>query len=1009
MSSVQEINYAADPGVHDSTETNPLAENTALLPKTTIPLSTYRLQLNHQFTFRDAIQLIPYLKRLGISHCYASPLLTARPGSLHGYDIVDHHHINPEIGTHEEFEAFCRQLQDNQIGLIVDIVPNHMGIGQDNIWWMDILENGQASSYSNYFDIHWRPLKDELRGKLLLPILGQQYGEILENGEFKITFNPEQGSFQLSYYDHRWPLNPNTYPLILNAGLDTLIAQFNDANAWPLLEYQSIITAFENLPFSSILDDSQREVRKREKTIALKRLSDLCQKELRILAFIQANVSDFNDVQNKPDNQQRLHKLINKQSYRLAYWRVASDEINYRRFFDVNDLAGLNINEVPELFQETHQLIFDWVQKGFVSGLRIDHPDGLYNPEDYFRQLQTQAACIKGLLLSGEPIENLPAESWPLYLVAEKILARYEDLPNAWPLHGSSGYEFGNLVNGLFIPGKYEETMTQLYERLTDSKTAIQEEIYHCKKLIIQSSLSSELSVLSDQLNRLSEQDWRTRDFTSNTLRQALMEVVAAFPVYRTYITPNSISKKDKEYIQWAVGAAKKRAELQDLSVFDFIHKILTLDFAPYHTERYIAEATRFTMKFQQYTGPVMAKGLEDTCFYRYNRLISMNEVGGDLAYYGVSVSAFHHQNLARQKFWPHTMLNSSTHDSKRSEDVRARINVLSEMPTRWSKQVERWMRMNRLKKTELDKVSAPDANDEYLLYQTLLGVWPNDITSEHLNRDKLDNLCERLEAYMIKATREAKVHTSWIQPNTAYEDALIKFIRGLLETRNSNPFLDEFLEFHKVVSFFGAMNSLAQTALKLTVPGVPDIYQGNELLDFSLVDPDNRRPVDYEVRRQLTDQYAVAPDPTADEALKYAALFKSLQHHDSEGVLKLMLTQRCLHYRRENPDVFLTGLYTPLEATGYHAEKVVAFSRHTANQGLLVLVPRLFYSLTRGKLRFPTGKSCWKDTQLNWNQNVGGNAIKNLMTGEVLPLKPVMSLTTLVKSYPIGLFEILY
>jgi len=982
-----------------TTTTNPTTSDEVVQQKvwtanfeTNIPQCTYRLQFNHGFTLKQAIELIPYLKQLGVSHCYASPLLAARPGSMHGYDIVDHGHLNPEIGSDADFNCFCAELKANDMALIVDIVPNHMGVGSDNIWWMDILENGRASAYANYFDIDWMPLKDELRGKVLLPVLGNQYGQVLENGEIRLGFAKDTGTFNFHYYDHFWPLNPNTYPFILKQRLDELSLLLAEKE-WSFLEYQSIITALENLPYYSYLNETQMDTRQREKTVTLKRLLDLCQQDPKVEAFIAENVADFNQLKDQPENIKRMHQLLEAQVYRLASWRVASDEINYRRFFDVNDLAGLNMNEAQNVFQDTHGLLLRWVEEGKVAGFRIDHPDGLYDPAGYFRQLQTEAAQARGMTFD----ETAPA-NWPLYLVAEKILAPYEDLSPDWAVHGTSGYEFANHLTGLFINKANEEDFSRVYREFTGLNGSLQERIYECKRLIMKESMASELSVLTNQLNRLSEKDWTTRDFTWNDLRRALTEVVAVFPVYRTYIVPDAIGKKDGEYIQWAVQAAKKHNPLVDPSIYDFIYRILTLNFEPYHNEDYVQEATHFAMKFQQYTGPVMAKGMEDTLFYRYNRLVSMNEVGGDLQHFGVSVNAFHHQNLAQLKTRPYGMLNTSTHDSKRSEDVRARINVLSEMPELWEKNLQRWSRINRNKKSLENDLPVPDANDEYLLYQTLLGVWPfEEIPSDY------PVFQERIQNYMMKAIHEAKVHTSWINNNIEYEEGLTKFVQALLSDENSNAFLEDFLPFQKQVAFWGMLNALSQTILKLTVPGVPDIYQGTELWDFSLVDPDNRRPVNYKNRLSMLQNLV----PVLSGTISENDISKLLSSY-SDGQVKLFVTAACLNYRQKNTTLFHRGDYIPLDVTGHGAEHLIAFARCMDDKAVLILAPRLMYTLTEGQQVLPVGEAVWKDTTIQLPAEWQYQHVKNIFTMETTSNPDSeLPVSGLLKTFPVGFFEI--
>ncbi|MEB3287274.1 MAG: malto-oligosyltrehalose synthase [Vampirovibrionales bacterium] len=1024
------------------TQSTPLIDNPSPLPvATNIPGATYRFQFHKGFTFNDAIALVPYLAKLGISHCYASPILKARPGSTHGYDIVNHQQLNPEVGDGNSFDTLCQALKNHGIGLIVDIVPNHMGVGHDNDWWVDVLENGPASEFNNYFDIDWKPLKKELWGKILLPVLGEQYGQVLENGEFSIRFAADCGRFYLGYYQHSWPLSPNSYPHLLrlaaeeSQGSQKVASQAAHLDNSSLLELQSIITAFENLPEGIHLKRDALETRWREKKIALKRLADLCAKSPALIRLIEAQAKRFNEAAKQADfaKLKSFHELLERQCYRLAFWRVASDEINYRRFFDINELAGLNIQN-QDVFEKTHALLFKWVEEKKVSGFRIDHPDGLYDPAKYFVNLQEKAAA------SFKP-DQWRRDQLPLYVVAEKILAQHENLPEDWPIHGTSGYEFGNRLNGLFVMQSSEVAFNRIYEKFSGRSEAFAKQVYDCKQLILKESLSSELNVLANRLYQLSEQDWKTRDFTLNNLRRALAEIIAAFPVYRTYIRPQTeqkepdrkdkdqVSRKDKDYIQWAVQLAKKHSPLVDTSIFDFIHRLLLLEFDPGASEDFKNNATHFVMKFQQLSGPVMAKGLEDTCFYRYNRLASLNEVGGEPQHFGLSPQAFHRQTQEQFKSFPHTMLNTSTHDSKRSEDVRARINVLSEIPDLWEKQLERWTRLNRLKKSSLsqkpvdieltpDEELAPDKNDEYLLYQTLLGVWPflelEDENQDHvLGQEKLNTLKERVGQYMIKACREAKVNTSWLNPNTDYENALLKFIDALLAyddsaDGNNNTFLDDFCEFSKGVSALGVLNSLSQTLIKLTVPGVPDIYQGSERWGFNLVDPDNRRPVDYQALASLSE---ALPLDEASEPERVDFLRQCIQTYET-GLIKFYLSAACLRYRKQHERLLRDGGYLPLTVENSDTEEaedcIVAFARqlkpdadNPANRILITVAPRLCYSLMsksgvssqdclpskQEMLKILQNDVLWKGLILKLPQDIGAqnchnDAGSNLVTG---------------------------
>ena len=689
-----------------------------------IPLATYRLQLNRDFTFAQATAIVPYLSALGVSHCYISPCLKARPGSMHGYDIVDHNTLNPEIGSAEEFDRFVTELHEHGMGLILDIVPNHMAVmGSDNAWWLDVLENGEASVYSCFFDIDWHPLKDELHGKVLVPVLHDHYGAVLESGELKLVFHPERGEFDIAYRNHRFPVNPRQYPRILQNSAGKLAAQLGEQNP-DLLEFQSLITAFGHLPARQELSSDRVAERNRDKEINKRRLAELCARTPEIADGIRAAVDSINGTPNAPSSFDELHELIKAQAFRLANWRVASDDINYRRFFDTNDLAGICM-ENESVFQATHRLILELVAEGKVDGLRIDHPDGLYDPAQYFERLKN------GIAAAVKNSEGAGNESH--YVVIEKILTGPERLPVEWPVCGTTGYDFANLVNGLFVDPAAAARFDGIYRRFLDDEIDFDHLAYRSRKLIVRVALASELNVLANKLSRIALSKRKTCDFTLNSLRDALTEVVASFPVYRTYVSPSGISENDVRYIRNAVASAKWRSPAADTSVFDFIGEVLPTRIAEGQDPAYRNAVTTFAMKFQQFTSPVMAKGLEDTAFYRYNRLVSLNDVGSDLQRFGTTVREFHVANQQRLRDWPHTMLAGSTHDSKRSEDVRARINVLSEISPMWGLRVREWKRFNRSHKSVVNGMAAPSPNDEYLLYQTLVGAWP----AEPLNDKK--------------------------------------------------------------------------------------------------------------------------------------------------------------------------------------------------------------------------------------------------------------------------------
>jgi (1->4)-alpha-D-glucan 1-alpha-D-glucosylmutase len=960
-----------------------------------IPLATYRLQLNRDFTFVQAAQLVPYLAQLGISHVYCSPYLKARPGSNHGYDIVDHNALNPEIGTKDEFEAFCAALHAHDMGQILDLVPNHMGVmGADNQWWLDVLENGSASVYAAFFDIDWRPLKKELCGKVLLPILGKSYGNTLEDGDLTLGFDEDCGSFSVWYYHHRLPIAPREYPRLLRHRLPLLEAQLrpDDTN---LQELASLITALDNLPPQEAISSSKILERRRDQELLKKRLAALIEVSLPIKQTVLDTINDYNGSIGNPESFTLLHELLEAQSWRIANWRVASDEINYRRFFDINDLAALRIED-SHIFETTHQLALELIADGKVDGLRIDHPDGLYDPPQYFQRLQDRAA------MRSPPMEGEKA----IYIVAEKILANHEPLREDWVIHGTTGYDFCNLVNGLFVDPRARVTLERTYRSFTHTQPDFEELVYHSKHQIMKHAMASELNVMAGQLSRICELRPHTRDFTTNNLRYALAEVIACLPVYRTYVRSNQVTMLDRRYVEWAVARAKKLTQIMDISIFDFLSSVLLLDAATDKDPLYADAITAFAMKFQQLSSPVMAKGYEDTAFYRYHRLVSLNEVGGDPRIFGISVNAFHAENAKRLECWPYSMLSTSTHDNKRSEDVRARINVLSEISSNWHTQALRWRQLNKNKKLIINREEIPSANDEYLIYQTLIGIWP----FAELTATKHQTLLARMEAYMLKAVREAKQYTSWINPNTAYEEGLLAFIRKLLTFSEKNTFLSDFQAFHQTIAHWGMFNSLSQTLLKLTAPGVPDIYQGNELWNFSLVDPDNRRNVNYiEYQKLLNELEAHVNVPQNLLGRQVRQLLDDM----TDGRAKLYLTWQLLQSRKRWPGVFQNGTYLPLTVTGPHKEHICAFARHTVDMTLIIVAPRWLSRLMPAAANeLPLGNTAWGSTTLIKIPDLATSKQGlNVLTGEIVSVAhsntaPELSAATLFNSFPVALLQ---
>jgi len=937
-------------------------------------LGTYRLQLNECFTFRDARLVLDYLDRLGVSDCYTSPYVTARPGSTHGYDVADHNSLNPELGGEPEFVRFVDALEARGMGHVLDLVPNHMGIdARSNRWWRDVLENGPCSPSARFFDIDWLPAKVDLADKVLLPILSDQYGTVLLAGQLQLAF--EDGQLVLHYFDHELPLNPRQVPRVLRHGLDALERDLG-ADDPDLLEFLSVLTALTNLPPYTDTTPASIATRRREKEVARRRLQQLADSNTRVWRHIREAVRAFNGQPGRPESFDPLHELLEAQPYRLAYWRTAAHEINYRRFFDNNNLAGLRVEDT-EVFEATHALLFDLMRADRALSLRIDHPDGLYDPAGYLARLQALARRAWHLDESASP---------PAYVVVEKILSGGESLPDDWPVCGTTGYAFLNIVNGLFVEPSSIRRLRRLYGRLTGVQQSFEDIVYESKRLIMETALASELNVLSHAVDRIAESNRDTRDFTLNSLREALSEVVACFPVYRTYVTEAGWTQTDREIIELAIARARRRSPAEEPSVFAFLHDVFlppgaerSADGSP-PTERATAWRLQVTMRFQQYTAPVQAKGLEDTAFYRYNPLISLNEVGGDPSRVGRTPSEFHEANRERLARWPFELVATATHDTKLGEDVRARLNVISELVEEWGREVPRWMRLNRSNRALVDGEPAPDRNDEYRFYQVLAGTWPPG----HESLTAPPGFVSRLREYMIKAIKEAKVHTSWVNDNEAYDAATANFVEQTLAGPASARFLTSFLPFARRLATLGAVNSLAQTVLKMTVPGVPDFYQGTELWDLSLVDPDNRRPVDFEERRRRLDELDPLLACRADAAAEARAdRMAGLLAAWPDGRIKLYVTTCGLRVRQRDPDLFLAGRYLPLEVESTPGADAVAFARVHEGRALVVVVPRLCAGVTTTERPFPIGAESWKISRLMLPEELAGRTFMNLLTGE--------------------------
>jgi len=932
-----------------------------------IPHATYRLQLSG-LTFERARELVPYLAELGIGAAYLSPFFRARKGSTHGYDVVDHANFDPSLGDERQFSALAEALRSAGLGLLVDIVPNHMGIDDPhNRWWQDVLENGPASPFAGFFDIDWNPPKEALRGKVLLPVLGDQFGRVLEDQQLKLAY--ENGRFVIGYFERRLPTDPATWVQVLKHALE-FVEQKLEADITERMELESIITALEHLPARNATDPDAIQERRREKEVAAGRLERLLQSCPEVSAAIERTIVDYNGQKGEIASFDLLDQLLADQPYRLCFWRVATDEINYRRFFDIDELAAIRVEDT-EVFEAVHAKILELVGKHQVTGLRIDHADGLADPQQYL----TNLAEATGRALH----ENNGPPQLHLYTVVEKILAHDEVLPRDWLTHGTTGYDFLNLLNGLFVDRLGGYAMRDAYARFLGSWRSWSDVLHESKRTILSASLSAELYTLSHQLDRISEQHRWSRDFTRLSLFRALREVVAGFPVYRTYIRPDcdEVHPEDRRRILSAIRAAKRRNPAMSASFFDFIASVLLLEDPEGLTEEDRQLRRRFVLKFQQVTGPVTAKGLEDTGFYRFYPLASLNEVGGDPATPGVTVEHFHNRMREQVANWPHTMLATGTHDTKRGEDMRARLNVLSEIPEQWEAKLAVWQRMNAEVRQELDGEAVPDANEEMLIYQTLVGTWPLDAFAS----ESREAYTARIVQYLDKALREAKLHTSWTNPYEEYDQAVRQFIERILADLES-PFARDVEEFVHTIADAGFTNSLAQTVVKTFAPGVPDFYRGVEFWDFNLVDPDNRRPVDFQARREalakLHQQYKKSAASTAAELV--AAW--------PDQRIKLFTIWRALQLRKERPEL-ARGDYVPLECEGPRKAHLIAFARVDNGSWTVCVVPRLTAEAWRGKAASPRKgefpiADWWRETYVllpaeapqQWSHAFGGGQL---------------------------------
>ncbi len=908
------------------------------------PRATVRLQFFSGFTLDDAVAIVPYLAALGISHLYASPLLKARFGSTHCYDIVSHDEINPELGGEPALRRLLAALRAHEMGLILDIVPNHMGVGgADNRWWMDVLEWGKASRYAEFFDIEWAPPDASLQGKILLPVLGSSYGEVLANEELQLRCDPAAGALYIEYHEHHFPLSPRTAAIVLFNELKEISQAFSTAAK----------LAGRNAAYA-IVAEAKSALAASLKT--------------------QSGSAAFVAIHNRfcaatPESRLRLHALLERQHYRLAWWRAAADEINWRRFFDINTLAGLRV-ELPRVFDATHRYILQLYAEGLIDGVRIDHIDGLADPRGYTRKLRRRLEATGTQRPAGAP-RGAP------YIVVEKILAPRERLPADWSVNGTTGYDFMDQVSGVLHAPEGEAALTHIWMSQTGRSGEFVTEEQAARRQILRDNLASELNATAAAFHRIAQRDLATRDFTLTSIRRALTEILVHFPVYRIYAGPAGRSEVDAQVIERALAGAHRNFRHADRPLLDVMRRWLA-DAAPRSSAAgpRRAERLRAQVRFQQLSAPVAAKSVEDTAFYRYGRLLSRNEVGSNPGQFSLPPAAFHGACLERSKKLPSAMLATATHDHKRGEDSRARLAVLSEIPDEWETRLIRWTRLNAILRRDTEAGTAPSAADEIMLYETLLGAWPLGLRAE--DAPGMAAFTERIAAWQVKALREAKLASEWAEPNTEYESACVEFLRGVLDP--ARPVLAEIIAFARRLAIPGAVNALAQTLLRLTAPGVPDLYQGTEFWDFSLVDPDNRRNVDFSARER-----ALSRHHTPAECLA----------HWQDGTVKQAIIASTLHLRAQHPALFVSGDYLKLEAEGAEGEKFLGFARRHQNRTLVVAVSRLSAGLVTD---FPLiSAAAWAQTQLalpgtHWEDALNGGALatKTIPVSTLLARLPV-------------------
>jgi (1->4)-alpha-D-glucan 1-alpha-D-glucosylmutase len=917
--------------------------------------SSIRLQFHKGFTLDDAVPLVPYFERMGISHVYASPVLKARAGSMHGYDVVDPTQINPELGGEPALRRLIAALREHKMGFVLDIVSNHMAVGgSTNPWWLDLLEWGRRSPYANFFDIQWNSPDPLLEGLLLIPFLGSDYGKALEDGNLPLKFEPDTGSFYVEHYEHRFPISPPDYASILSIAVDNRLealgerfgALAHDEDAYaaaPALREELAAAAAEGAVFRALET---------------------------VLKLYDSST---------PEGFDRLHRLLERQSYRLASWRTAADDINWRRFFDINELGGLRV-ERGDVFEATHAKIFQLVSEGLVDGLRIDHVDGLANPRAYCRRLRRR---VEGLL-PARPAET-HVDHFPIYV--EKILGNGEQLHTDWQVDGTTGYEFMNQVSLLQHDPKGQQQLSDLWVRLSGRSPDFMEEVRAGRHFVLQGTLAGDFSSVAQALLRVARSDLMSRDFTLGSIRRALEALIVHYTVYRTYITPCGRPKEDEPFFAQAVEGARADLSEGEWPVLDFL--VRWLGGEPWRSlplGRRREALKQACIRFQQLTSPTAAKAMEDTAFYRSATLLSRNDVGFDPEVFSAPAQAFHEACQARAAAFPRNLLTTATHDHKRGEDTRARLAVISERATWYGALIAHWQAMASSLRGEHAGSPAPSGGDEAMLYQAILGSWPLDLHAD--DTQALEAYAERLQQWQQKALREAKLVSSWSAPNESYEGACRHFLQQLLTADSALALRQSIASAVQVLAPAGALNSLVQTTLRSTTPGIPDLYQGTDYWDFSLVDPDNRRPVDYTAR---------------NEALSAASSPDALLAQWQNGHVKQALIAALLHARASEPALFLEGEYLPLETTGEQANRILAFARHHEGRHAIVIVPRLCSDLLGDGLLIEGEK--WGDTAVQLPENLSQLEFKGLFSSQAVTLDKDLRMSTALNSFPVNLY----